>query len=145
MKKMGFVILFLGIFVIFGCATTKSLDKTWEHTPDRLKAETLNYSFDKVYKAAKMAILNLGLALDSEGKKEETTVLYAKSTANMTKIFMFGTGYGEMMGIYITPVSENKTNIDVAIQKKYLLDWGYKDYRGLVINQIKTILELENK
>ena len=141
----NFLIFILSIFFISGCATTASLDRTRINAPERLKGDVLNYSFDEVYKASKMAILNLGLALDSEGKKDKVTVLYAKSTADLMKVLAFGDAHGEMMGIYITPISEKQTKVDVAIQKQYLLDLGYKDYRGLVINQIKTILDLQNK
>lgn len=145
MRKIIFVIMTAWAIFISGCATTGTLDDTWKKAPGRLKEEVINYSFDKTYDATKMAILNIGLALDSEGKKDNTTMLYAKSTANMAKVIFFGTGYGEMVGIYLTPLSETQTKLEVAVEKTYKLDVGYKDYRGLIINQIKTILELKNK
>ncbi len=82
MKKIFLVLIPVLIFIA-GCATTGSLDRTYKKAPDRVKEDIINYSFKEVYDAAKMAILNLGLALDSEGKDDNTTILYAKSTANL--------------------------------------------------------------
>lgn len=142
--KMKKLIYLLGVAMLLsGCATTGTLDDTWKKTPARLKSDILNYSFEQTYDAAKMSILNLGLAFDSEGKIDSTTVLYAKSAANMASVIWMDSGYGEMVGIYLTPLSANQTKVEVAIQKNDRLGVGYKDYRGLILNQIKTILELK--
>ena len=94
---------------------------------------------NNVYTAAKLACLDLGLAIESESQAEGK--IYARTTANMAKIFMFGTGYGESVGIYLTTIEEKKTKVEVVTQKTYKLDWGFKDYRGNLLNLIRTHLQ----
>jgi uncharacterized protein YceK len=138
MKKTAIGLILLALS---GCATTSSLDDTRTNAPHRLMSATYSYPFDDVYRAAKLAILDLGLALESEDKQSGS--IYARSTANMAKVFWFGTGYGETVGIYLTPMSD-KTRADVAIQKTYKLDMGYKDYRGNLLGLIQTHLDADH-
>lgn len=126
------------VFLLVGCATTGSLDDTRANAPARVMSDEYDASFMDVYAAAKQACLDLGLAIENESQSEGK--IYARSTANMAKIFMFGTGYGESVGIYVTKLGENKTKVEIAIQKTYKLDWGYKDYRGNLLNIIRTHL-----
>ena len=136
MKKLIWCLIIAGMFS--GCATTGSLDDTRNRAPSRIMSNTYNYPFEQVYTAAKLACLDLGLALESESKEQGK--IYARTTANMAKIFWFGTGYGESIGIYVTPLAETQTRVEAVIQKTYKLDWGYKDYRGNLLSLIGTHL-----
>lgn len=139
MKKLFFVFGVLAL-ILSGCATPGTLDDAREKAPKRMQSEVIDHPIDKVHEAAKSAVFNLGLSLESESTRGETRVIYARSPASVTKIIWAGNGYGELVGVYMTPVSETQTNVEVGVQKSNKMEMGYKDYRGLVLNQIKTLL-----
>ncbi|MBI3318470.1 MAG: hypothetical protein HYZ90_04895 [Candidatus Omnitrophica bacterium] len=136
MRKTAWILT--GFLVLSGCATTGSLDDTRLKAPARVMSDTYEAPFGEVYTATKLACLDLGLAVENESQTQGK--IYARTTANMAKIFWFGTGYGESIGIYLTPIEENQTRVEIVTQKTYKLDWGYKDYRGNLISLIRTHL-----
>lgn len=130
----------IALLITSGCATSSTLDDTRAKAPERVKTEVLDYPFQEVREAAKESITNLGLMLDREAKKADTTALYAKSGTNLTKVVLYRSGFGEMVAIYLTPLSETQTKVEVVLQKSNRLEVGFKDYRELVIKQIELVL-----
>lgn len=125
-------------FVLSSCATVGTLNGVRKSGDKRVVKEIFPYPKDKVFKAAKIAVADAGLGIQMAN--EEQGKIYAKSAAKMTQLFWTGTGYGEFVGVYLTPIEENKTQVEVVIQKSYLLDIGYTDYRNIIMNNIRTQL-----
>lgn len=140
---MGKVMLLLiAGLLLSGCATMGSLDSIKKSSDKRVASEVFNYPKGKVFQAAKLAVADAGLGIQMANEDEGK--IYAKSAAKMTQLFWTGTGYGEYVGVYLIPIDENSTKVDVVVQKNYLLDIGYTDYRNIIMNNIRTILKSQN-
>jgi len=121
MRKL-FLLLLAGCA---GCATAGSLDDTRLKAPDRILSEVLQHPYERVYAAARLSLLDLELKIEREDSKAGT--LYAKSSPNLAKVAIYRTGFGESVGIYVTPVDSQQTKIEVVTQKSNRLEVGYKD------------------
>lgn len=128
-------------FILSSCATVGSLNGVRQKGDRRVIREVFLYPKDKVWKAVKIAVADAGLGIqmvnETEGK------IYAKSPLKMTQFMWTGTGMGEFIGVYVTSIEENKTQVEIVIQKSYLLDIGYTDYRNIVMNNIRTQLAIQ--
>ena len=67
--------------------------------------------------------------------------LYVKSSPNMAKVVIYKTGFGEHLGIYLSPVPDKGTQVDVVTQKSNRFEIGYKDYRRIILKLIRARLE----
>ncbi len=131
--------LFLGIALLAGCATPQSLDDTRLKAPDRVVSETFAYSYEEVYRAAKRSCEDLEFVISREFPQEGR--IYAKSPPNLAKVVIYKTGFGEHLGVYVTPLSAGQTQVEVATQKSNRLEVGFRDYRRVILKLIRARLE----
>ena len=127
MKKI--LALFAAVVLFSGCATVNTLDKTRASHPERAVSFTFDYPYFSVYAAVKKACKDLKLVVYSEDQKKSK--VYAHSHLRWVPLILTqGTfGFGEKVGIYLKPLGEDKTKVEVVLQKANLLDIGYADWR----------------
>ncbi|MBI1952940.1 MAG: hypothetical protein HYS41_02320 [Candidatus Omnitrophica bacterium] len=130
---------FLIVFLLAGCATARSLDDTRLKTPGRVVSDTYDFAFDEVYRAARQSVLDLEFVVEREVAREGK--IYAKTAPNMAKVLIYKTGFGEHVGVYVTPLSERQTKVEVATQKSNRLEVGFRDYRRVILKLIRARLE----
>jgi len=134
------ITLFLVILLFLGCATVNTLDKVREEKPERKRVSVVNYSYDEVFTAGLKACKDLDLRIYSvDIEKGE---IYAKSLVRW--LLLIPIGFGEKVAIYVVPVDDQSTNIEVVLQKVYLLSIGYIDWRQKILNAIAKNLEKDN-
>ena len=131
------IILFLVISLFLGCATVNTLDKVREEKPERKKVSVLNYSYDEVFAAALAVCKDLDLRIYSVDAKNGE--IYAKSLVRW--LLLIPIGFGEKVAIYVVAVDDQNTNVEVVLQKVYLLSIGYTDWRQKVLNAIANNLK----
>ena len=132
-------LLLLGIFLLGGCATARSLDDTRLKAPDRVVSDTYAFAFDEVYRAARQSVLDLEFVVERELPQEGK--IYAKTAPNMAKVLIYKTGFGERVGVYVTALGERQTKVEVATQKSNRLEVGFRDYRRVILKLIRARLE----
>ena len=135
-REIGFLV---GVLLLAGCATAHTLDDTRQKAPDRVISEVYPFSFEEVYTAARRSCLDLELGIEREDPK--TGILYATSSPNMAKVLIYKTGFGEHLGIYLSPDEKQGTRVDIVTQKSNRLEIGYKDYRRINLKLIRARLE----
>jgi len=134
------VALALAISLFLGCATVNTLDKVREEKPERKRVSGLSYGYDEVFTAALKACKDLDLRVYSvDIEKGE---IYAKSLVRW--LLLIPVGFGEKVAIYVVPVDDQSTNVEVVLQKVYLLSIGYTDWRQKVLNAISNNLKKDN-
>lgn len=139
MVKFRIVITLFLCFSLIGCATMGSLDRVREKSPKKVLSEVYPYSSKKVFQATRLACLDVGLAITHSSVKEGK--IYAQSPASVSRLLWVEEGYGEKVGIYLTELGNRSTSVEVVLQKAVFTDIGYKDYRGILLNLIRTHLQ----
>jgi len=107
--------------------------------PDRVVTDVLDYPFERVYASARLACLDLDLTIEKEDPVEGK--IYAKSAPNLAKVAIYRTGFGESVGVYVTSLDPQRTQVEVATQKSNRLEVGYRDYRKAIAKLIRARLE----
>ncbi len=131
------ILIFSLLLCLTACSTVNTLDTTREERPHRKKSSMFNYSYDNVFNAAKEACKELGLRIYQEDRKKGQ--IYARSVVRWFGLVFVG--YGEKVAIYVIPVEENYVQVEVVVQKVYLLSVGYVDWRDRILKAMDKILE----
>ena len=141
MKRPVFHLL-IGLALILlacGCATVNTLDETRSKEPSRVELAVFNHTADKVYEAAKKACTDLKLHIYHEDRQEGK--IYAWSHLRWSSLLLIQLGYGEKVGVYVTPLDASKTKVEVVVQKRFLADAGFSDWRKKILAVIEGNLK----
>lgn len=141
MKKFiwGVVLVFAGIWLISGCASVGTLDNTRAQRPERAESLVFDYPYAKVFLAAKESCADLKLLIEEEDEREGR--IFARSRLRWLWILLIQLGYGEKVGIYLTALNDHSTQVEVAVQKRLLIDMGYADWRKKILDSISNKLK----
>jgi hypothetical protein len=132
------LIVIVALFLCMtACSTVNTLDTTREERPHRKKSSMFNYSYDDVFNAAKTACQELGLRVYQENRSKGQ--IYAKSLVRWFGLVFVG--YGEKVAVYVLPVEEDYVQVEVVVQKVYLLSVGYVDWRDRILKAMDKLLE----
>lgn len=139
--NLFFAILFSVVLLLNGCASINTLDRTRTEFPDRVKTTVFDASYSEVFTAAKKACQDLKLTVYSEDEAQGK--IYARSSLRWLLILIsWGSmGFAEKVGIYLTKVDTDSTRVEVAIQKTFLGDIGYADWRDRILASIAANLK----
>ena len=132
--KLKIIIAVITVSFFWGCSTINTLDTTQKECFDRKKSSVFREDRILVFHAAEEVLKDLGFRIYhrdiSKGR------IYARSPELLPML-----GLGEKVGVYVIYLDDEFTKVDVVLQKVFLLNFGYNDWRDKILNEINKYLK----
>ncbi len=140
--KRTFILVLAVVLSTSGCASVQSLRRTYQENPERIKEVTFDAPYDEVVAAAREAAKVRKLKVVEDASSEEE--LYMNRNFNVLLAVVVFKGiqvHGGKMAAYFTPVSPEKTKVELVFQKNTPIDLLTFDEREPLIKEMRKVLE----